>query len=55
MVSLSTAPKPESELAGLVYGCTEIPSERGLRITERPLFWAGVACAVFVVLNLIFW
>ena len=55
VVSLATAPKPESELAGLVYGCTEIPSERGLRLTQRPLFWAGVACAAFIVLNLIFW
>jgi SSS family solute:Na+ symporter len=55
VVSLATAPKPESELAGLVYGCTEIPSERGLRLTQRPLFWAGVACVVFVILNLIFW
>jgi SSS family solute:Na+ symporter len=55
VVSLATTPKPDSELTGLVYGCTEIPSERELRLTQRPLFWAGVACAVFVVLNLIFW
>jgi len=55
VVSLLTTPKPESELTGLVYGCTEIPSERGLRLTQRPLFWAGVACVVFVILNLIFW
>jgi SSS family solute:Na+ symporter len=55
VVSLATAPKPESELAGLVYGCTEIPSQRGLRLTQRPLFWAGLACAAFVILNLIFW
>ena len=27
VVSLVTKPKPESELVGLVYGCTEIPSE----------------------------
>ena len=27
VVSLVTRPKPESELTGLVYGCTEIPSE----------------------------
>ena len=55
VVSLATAPKPESELAGLVYGCTEIPSERELRLTQRPIFWAGAACVVFVILNLIFW
>jgi solute:Na+ symporter, SSS family len=36
LVSLATAPKPESELVGLVYGCTELPSERELRLTQRP-------------------
>jgi solute:Na+ symporter, SSS family len=55
VVSLCTNPKPESELTGLVYGCTEIPSERGVRLTERPLFWAAVAFVVFAILNLIFW
>jgi solute:Na+ symporter, SSS family len=55
LVSLATAPKPESELVGLVYGCTELPSERELRLTQRPIFWAGVAAMVFVLLNLIFW
>jgi SSS family solute:Na+ symporter len=54
-VSLVTRPKPVSELVGLVYGCTELPSERGLKMTERPIFWAAVVCAVFVILNLIFW
>ncbi len=55
VVSRLTAPKPEAELAGLVYGCTEIPSERELRLTQRPIFWAGVVCAAFVLLNVIFW
>jgi SSS family solute:Na+ symporter len=55
LVSLATRPKPEPELAGLVYGCTEIPSERDLKLTQRPIFWAAVVCAVFVVLNIIFW
>jgi solute:Na+ symporter, SSS family len=55
VVSLLTKPKPDSELNGLVYGCTEIPSEHGLTLTQRPIFWAGCVAAVFVVLQVIFW
>jgi SSS family solute:Na+ symporter len=55
LVSLWTKPKPESELVGLVRGCTELPSEQHLRLTQRPIFWAGVVCAVFILLNIIFW
>ncbi len=55
VVSLVTKPRPESELKGLVYGCTEIPSESGLSLVQRPIFWAGVVTVVFVVLQVIFW
>ncbi len=55
VVSYLSKPKPESELAGLVYGCTELPSEGHLPLYQRPIFWAGVVCVVFVVLNIIFW
>jgi SSS family solute:Na+ symporter len=55
VVSLVTKPKPESELVGLVYGCTEIPSEGDLPVYQRPIFWAGVVAAAFVVLQIIFW
>ncbi|MCJ7613044.1 MAG: sodium/solute symporter, partial [Candidatus Aminicenantes bacterium] len=55
LVSLWTKPKPESELVGLVRGCTELPSEQHLRLTQRPIFWAGVVCAAFILLNIIFW
>ena len=55
LVSLATRPKSQSELTGLVYGCTEIPSEHELKLTQRPIFWAGVVCAVFLLLNVIFW
>jgi solute:Na+ symporter, SSS family len=55
VVSLVTKPKPESELVGLVRGCTEIPSEGHLKLVQRPIFWAGVVFAVFVILNVIFW
>ncbi|HUI78893.1 MAG TPA: sodium:solute symporter family protein [Bryobacteraceae bacterium] len=55
VVSLATRPKPAKELTGLVYGCTELPSERELKLTQRPIFWAAVIAVVFVILNLIFW
>jgi SSS family solute:Na+ symporter len=55
VVSLLTKPKPESELVGLVYGCTEIPSEGNLPVYQRPIFWAGVVAAAFVVVQIIFW
>jgi solute:Na+ symporter, SSS family len=55
VVSLLTSPLPESKLVGLVYGCTELPSEGHLRLYQRPVFWATAVAVVFVVLNLIFW
>ena len=54
-VSLLTKPKPESELKGLVYGATDIPSEAQVPLYERPAFWAAVVAIVFAVLNIIFW
>lgn len=55
IVSLFTKPKPESELNGLVRSCTVLPSEKHLKLVQRPIFWAGVVCAVFIALNVIFW
>jgi solute:Na+ symporter, SSS family len=55
VVSYATKPKPDSELKGLVYGCTEIPSESGLAWTQRPIFWAAIVSVVFVALQIIFW
>jgi SSS family solute:Na+ symporter len=54
-VSMLTRPKPERELVNLVYGSTDIPSEGHLAFYRRPIFWAAVVCAVFIVLNIIFW
>jgi SSS family solute:Na+ symporter len=54
-VSYVTKPKPDAELAGLVMGLTEIPSVGDLPFYKKPLFWASVVAAVFVVLNIIFW
>jgi SSS family solute:Na+ symporter len=55
LVSYMTKPKPESELEGLVYGCTKLPSEGHLPLLERPVFWAAVVGVVFVALQIIFW
>ncbi|MHB8054138.1 MAG: sodium:solute symporter family protein [Candidatus Aminicenantales bacterium] len=55
VVSLFTKPKPESELNGLVRSCTVLPSEKHLKLTQKPIFWAGIIFAVFIVLNIIFW
>jgi len=55
VVSFLTRPKPVEELTGLVYGCTELPSEGHLPVWKRPIFWAGVSLALFLVLQWIFW
>jgi SSS family solute:Na+ symporter len=55
VVSWATKPKPESELVGLVRGCTELPSEGHYKFYQRPIFWAGVVFVVFIILNVIFW
>jgi solute:Na+ symporter, SSS family len=55
VVSYLTTPKPDKELVGLVYGCTEIPSEGDLPWWQRPLVWAGVVVVIFVALQIIFW
>jgi SSS family solute:Na+ symporter len=55
IVSLLTTPKPDNELAGLVYGVTVIPHEEAVPWYQRPVFWAVVVATGFVVLNFIFW
>ena len=55
VVSLLTRPKPVEELTGLVYGCTKLPSEGDLPIWKRPIFWAVVSLALFLVLQWKFW
>ena len=54
-VSLVTRPKAEAELVGLVYGATEIPSERLVTLYERPVFWAAVVAVMFIAVNFLFW
>jgi SSS family solute:Na+ symporter len=55
VVSYATEPKPHAELAGLVYGETEVPSVGNVPLYEKPHFWAAVVVVVFVILNFIFW
>jgi SSS family solute:Na+ symporter len=55
VVSMLTRPKAASELTGLVYGATEIPSDGDLPMWKRPLFWAVVVAVVFGILNILFW
>jgi SSS family solute:Na+ symporter len=55
VVSMFTTPKPDSELTGLVYGVTDIPSEASVAVYQRPWFWAVVVAALFMVVNVVFW
>jgi SSS family solute:Na+ symporter len=54
-VSYATKPKPQAELAGLVYGLTPIPAEAEVPVYHRPVFWAVVVGIMFLILNFIFW
>jgi len=42
-------------LTGLVYGFTPIPKEENVPLLHKPIFWAGVAVALFIILQIIFW
>jgi solute:Na+ symporter, SSS family len=55
IISLLTDPKPESELKGLVYGVTDIPSEGQISLVRRPIFWGVVVALGFAIVNIIFW
>jgi SSS family solute:Na+ symporter len=55
VVSLVTKPKTDSELNGLVYGLTAVPSVGNVPIYQKPHFWAGVVVVIFFALNVYFW
>lgn len=55
LVTLVTTPRPDAELVGLVYSLTDVPSEEHVSLWHRPVFWGGIALAIFVVLQIIFW
>lgn len=59
-VSLVTAPKPESELRGLVYSLTpkkdfHDPDEPELSWFQQPTKLAGIALVLVIALNIVFW
>src|SRR5215472_12148648 len=55
LVTMVTKPKPDNELVGLVYSLTEVPREEYTSFWHKPVFWAIVALALFVILQIIFW
>lgn len=55
VVSLFTEAKSAADLQGLVLGYTKLPSDRGLPLYQRPVFWAIGVGIVFAVLQYIFW
>jgi SSS family solute:Na+ symporter len=55
VVSLMTEPKPEAELHNLVLGYTKIPSDHGLPLYRRPVFWGIGVGVLFGILQYIFW
>jgi solute:Na+ symporter, SSS family len=55
VVSMFTKRKPNSELVGLVYGATEIPTEAQVPLYHKPAFWAVIVTIVFIALNVMFW
>ena len=55
VISYMTTPRPVEELEGLVYGVSPLPEEHDEHWYQRPIVWAGVVFALFIVLNVIFW
>ena len=55
VVSYMTAPRPTSELVGLVYGASPLPKEHDDHWYQKPIVWAGVIAVLFIILNIIFW
>jgi len=54
LVSLATRPRPEPELAGLVYGLTDKPRDAVAHWFERPVVLAAVVLGLTVLLNVVF-
>ncbi|MGC1361280.1 MAG: sodium:solute symporter family protein [Silvibacterium sp.] len=55
VVSYATKPRPVAELEGLVYGVSPLPQEHDDHWYQKPILWAGLIAAGFVILNIIFW
>ena len=55
VVSLFTAPRPEEQLSGLVWGCTQFPQEEPVPLWKKPIFWGAGVAVFFAVLQWMFW
>ena len=55
IVSLFTKPRPLSELAGVVYGATPLPTEEPVPFYKNEWFWTAIAIVIFLALNIYFW
>jgi SSS family solute:Na+ symporter len=55
VVSLFTEPKSLAELDGVVYGVTKLPAEEPVPFYKNEWFWAAIAIALFLALNIYFW
>jgi len=54
VVSLATAPRPDREMEGLVYGLTKIRHDEGVAWYQRPATLAIIVLVLVVILNIWF-
>jgi solute:Na+ symporter, SSS family len=55
VVSVLTAPKPDAELRGLVYGLTAHAGDEQVAWHHRPAILAVIVLALTLALNIVFW
>jgi SSS family solute:Na+ symporter len=55
VVSMFGKARPDSELAGLVYGATTLPKEEPVPFFKNEWFWTIIAIVCFLSLNIYFW
>jgi SSS family solute:Na+ symporter len=53
--AFSSKPKPLSELAGLVYGASELPQQEPVPLLKNQWFWAAIVITVFFIVNIVFY
>jgi SSS family solute:Na+ symporter len=54
-ISLTTMPKPDGDLRGLVFGLTQRAASREMTWHKRPAVLAAVVLTLTLALNLVFW
>jgi solute:Na+ symporter, SSS family len=55
LISLSTKPKPDEELVGLVLGLTPETVDAAVPFYRKPEFFAVLSVIILVILNIYFW